>query len=132
MGAPKVDNIEWDEDGWNTVLMEVVDGWALPKANEIADVVNAQVEAVSEAALAQDLSQSPEGYSKKRKMRGKSLSHEAPPDGKRDYMVSVEGSDPLNLRDYRATVITVTNRAKIDNARNQSLIRNLYRAGGDA
>ena len=138
--APKVDNIEWDEAGWDQILTHVVDVWAVPGANTIADVCNEQVEKVSEASLAQELSNPADVSSKsggkavemanRRKRKGKSLSHQGPPDGKRDYMVSVEGSDPLDLKDYRATVITVTNRAKIDNARNNSLVQNLYRAGG--
>lgn len=45
------------------------------------------------------------------------------------YMVSTEGSDPLQLRDYRATVITVTDGAKADNAKNNRLIDNFYQAG---
>jgi hypothetical protein len=45
------------------------------------------------------------------------------------YMVSVEGSDPLQKRDYRATVITVTDAAKADNAKNNRLIDNFYQAG---
>ena len=45
-------------------------------------------------------------------------------------MVSTEGSNPLRLNDYRATVITVSDRAKADNARNHTLVRNLHLGGG--
>ena len=45
-------------------------------------------------------------------------------------MVSAEGSDPLNLKAYRATVIAVTDRAKIDNARSNTLIRLMGTGGG--
>lgn len=45
------------------------------------------------------------------------------------YMVSVEGSNPLQERDYRATVITVSDAAKADNAKNNRLIGNFYQAG---
>ena len=51
---------------------------------------------------------------------------------KRDgYLVSVEGDEPLTQRDYRATVITATYEAQSDNAKNNTLLNNFYRAEGD-
>jgi hypothetical protein len=47
------------------------------------------------------------------------------------YMVSVEGSEALQKRDYRATVITATEDAMYDNAKNNTLVANFYLAGGD-
>lgn len=47
------------------------------------------------------------------------------------FMASVEGSRPLQKRDYRATVITVTEDAKRANAKNNTLVNNFYLAGGD-
>lgn len=47
------------------------------------------------------------------------------------YLVSVEGDDPLTQRDYRATVITATGEAQADNAKNNTLLSNFYRAEGD-
>ncbi|QRY51732.1 hypothetical protein [Mycolicibacterium septicum] len=38
------------------------------------------------------------------------------------YMVSVEGDDPLDKRDYRATVITADAKAMMDNARHDRLV----------
>lgn len=46
------------------------------------------------------------------------------------YMVSVEGSKALRKRDYRATVITATEDAMYDNAKNNTLVENFYLAGG--
>ena len=46
------------------------------------------------------------------------------------YMVSVEGDDDLNSRDYRATVITTNGEAIRDNAEHNRLVQNLHRAGG--
>lgn len=46
------------------------------------------------------------------------------------YMVSVEGDDPLTKRDYRATVITATEDAMYDNARNNRLVTEFHKAGG--
>lgn len=38
------------------------------------------------------------------------------------YMVSVEGDDPLDKRDYRATVITADAKAMMDNAKHDRLV----------
>ena len=130
----KVTNIDFDAAGWDQVLTEVVNKWALPRAEAIAAAANAQVQAQAESLLAQpDTAVEPAGNTyadkvnaerkTKRQRANRKIAHIAPPAGKRDYMVSAEGSDPLNLKDYRATVIAVTDRAKIDNARFNTLIR---------
>ena len=136
----KVDNIEFNAAGWDQVLTEVVNKWAVPRAEAIADAANAQVRAQAEAVLSQDVTVLPAGKTKadkmiaeaktRRRRANKKIAHIEPPEGKRDYMVSVEGSNPLNLNDYRATVITVTDRAKIDNARSNTLIRLMGTGGG--
>ena len=135
----KVNNIEFHNEAWADMLTDVVQAWAVPLAEQIANKANARVEALAEATQAQPDSIAPEGNTPgdkkiaERKMKarraGKRAMHAGPPDGKRDYMVSVEGSNPLNLNDYRATVITVSERAKIDNARNNTLIRFLNGGG---
>ena len=90
--------IEFNAEAWNELLTGVVNSWARPKAETIAAAAN-------QGILASDNLPS------------------ASTEGLRDYMVSTEGSDPLNKGEYRATVITVTNRAKADNARRNTLIR---------
>ena len=135
----KVNNIEFHNEAWADMLTDVVQAWAVPLAERIADKANAHVLAQAEATLAQDSSVAPAGNTKadmavaaakeRRRRANKKIAHIDPPEGKRDYMVSVEGSNPLNLNDYRATVITVTDRAKLDNARNNTLIR-LLGSGG--
>lgn len=47
------------------------------------------------------------------------------------YQVSVQGDDPLTKRDYRATVITTTAEAMVDNAKRNTLIQDFHLAGGD-
>ncbi|AID58828.1 hypothetical protein PBI_GAIA_8 [Mycobacterium phage Gaia] len=42
------------------------------------------------------------------------------------YLVSVEGDDPLNKRDYRATVITASKEAMRDNAKHDRLISEFH------
>ena len=51
--------------------------------------------------------------------------------GREGYKVSTEGDDPLEKRDYRATVITTSAEAIIDNAKHNTLIQNFHLAGGD-
>lgn len=46
------------------------------------------------------------------------------------YMVSVEGDNPLNKRDYSATVITATGDAMYDNQKNNTLVKNFNKAAG--
>ncbi|CKH13828.1 hypothetical protein PXH78_26950 [Mycolicibacterium smegmatis] len=46
------------------------------------------------------------------------------------YKVSVEGDDPLDKRDYRATVITSDVEAILDNQRNNTLVSEFHQAGG--
>lgn len=114
--APKSLVLEWNEAGWDEMLQGIVKSQLEPRARKIADACNKQAEAsTGTGALKSD----------------RAASHAGPPAGKRDYMVDSEGSNPLRLNDYRATVITVSDRAKADNARNHTLVRNLYR-GGDA
>lgn len=47
------------------------------------------------------------------------------------YRVSTEGDEPLSKRGYRATVITAEAESIVDNAENNTLVRNLHLAGGD-
>lgn len=137
----RVDNIKFHAEEWNSMLTDIVNAWAVPRAEQIADAANAHVMAEAAKVLSETPSEYlPEGDTKadavvaaaktKRARRNRKIANVEPPEGKRDYMVSVEGSDPLNLKDYRATVITVTERAKIDNARNNTLIRELGSNGG--
>ncbi|SHU53969.1 hypothetical protein [Mycobacteroides abscessus] len=46
------------------------------------------------------------------------------------YRVSVEGDEKLTKADYRATVITATTQAMRNNAKHNTLVRNLPKAGG--
>lgn len=47
------------------------------------------------------------------------------------YKVSVEGRNPLQKRDFRATVITATEDAMYDNQKNNRLVTEFHRAGGE-
>lgn len=99
--------LEFNETAWDALLTHVVDVWAEPKAEMIAAQANQEI-----------LSATSDG-------RDDPL-----PAGKRDYMVSTEGSRPLQNGDYRATVVTVTNRAKAHNARTNTLVKNFHLGGG--
>ena len=114
--APKSLVLEWDEAGWDELLQGIVKGHLEPRAEKIANACNKAAEASSGTV--------------KGTKSDRIASHSGPPAGKRDYMVSTEGSNPLRLNDYRATVITVSDRAKADNARNHTLVRNLHLGGG--
>lgn len=127
--APKSLVLEWNEAGWNEILTAIVKEQLEPRAEAIATASNRHVESIAGSAALQDNPNDAEGISK-RKKRTRGLLHQGPPEGKRDYMVDSEGSNPLNLNDYRATVISVSERAKIDNARNNTLITFLHLAAG--
>lgn len=138
----KAYNIKFHAEAWDELVTGVVQRWAVPRAEEIADACNEHV--LAEAAKSLQEPESDDSatvyrtnadrvradMAKARARANRRISHIEPPEGKRDYMVSVEGSNPLNLKDYRATVIAVTDRAKIDNARNQTLVRNFHLASG--
>jgi hypothetical protein len=47
------------------------------------------------------------------------------------YKVSVEGDNPLDKRDFRATVITTTPEAMNDNRKHNRLVAELHRAEGE-
>ena len=140
--APRAMNLEFHAEAWDELVTGVVNRWAVPRAEEIADACNEQVRAAAEKALStvetpDTTTDYPTKADKRRaEMRqeriraNRRLAHMEPPEGKRDFMVSVEGSDPLNLRDYRATVIAVTDRAKAENARNNVLVKNFHLASG--
>lgn len=51
--------------------------------------------------------------------------------GGKGYMVSTEGDKPLSKHSYRATCITAGAPAILDNAFNNSLVKNFHLAGGD-
>jgi len=50
--------------------------------------------------------------------------------GEKGYMVSTEGDKPLTKHSYRATCITAGAEAILDNAANNTLIKNFHLAGG--
>lgn len=128
--APKSLVLEWNEAGWDEILTDIVKSQLEPRAERIANAANKHVESMTESEAVQENPDDAAGIAK-RKKRTRALLHEGPPEGKRDYMVDTEGSNPLNLNDYRATVISVSHRAKVDNARNNTLITYLHLAAGE-
>lgn len=128
--APKSLVLEWDEAGWDQLLTGIVKSHLEPRAEKIADACNKHVEAQANSSLSEQDSSFTDPRKQKARRRGRAIMHQEPADGKRDFMVDSEGSNPLNLNDYRATVITVTNRAKLDNARSHTLVANLHLGAG--
>jgi len=47
------------------------------------------------------------------------------------YQVSTQGDDPLDKRDYSATVITADAEAMADNAKHNTLVQEFHKAGGN-
>lgn len=47
------------------------------------------------------------------------------------YRVSTEGDEPLSKNGYRATVITAEAESIVDNAKNNTLVKNFHLAGGE-
>jgi hypothetical protein len=128
--------IEWDEAGWDQLLTGIVKQHLEPRAKKIAAVCNEHVKKQAEDTLAAGDNLPAPNILGSRKANAaevaseRMLAHAGPAEGKDDYMVDTEGSNPLRLNDYRATVITVSERAKADNARNHTLVRNFHLAGG--
>ena len=60
----RINNIEFHEAAWDQMLSGIVDAWAVPRAEGIADKANAHVAAQAEAVLAQPDSVEPEGNTK--------------------------------------------------------------------
>lgn len=97
--------IEWNEEGWDEIARRAVTEVAVPRCQKIADACNADLES-----------------------RGHPSHREGNTPG---YIVGVEGGKPLQRHDYRSTVITKTNEAMVDNAENNTLLRNLNAGEGD-
>lgn len=98
--------IEWDEGGWDEVARLAIEKVAVPRCQAIAEACNSDLEA-----------------------RGHPTHKESDEPG---YIVGVEGGKPLKRHDYRSTVITKTNEAMVDNAQNNTLVKNLHAGEGGA
>jgi hypothetical protein len=102
-------------DGWQKVVEAVVDDVLVPRAEKIADRCNDEMRAEWRSRNPEandDLANVEDGY-----VAG---------------TVSIDGGKSLTKRDYRATVITRTYRAMIDNATFDRLVKNLYLASQTA
>lgn len=93
-------NLKFNESVMDDLAKQAIDKIGVPIMEGVADACNAEV---GEADL---------------------------PEGKKHFMVSVEGDSSLTRRDYRATVIAVTPYAKRHNAKHNTLVRNLSSGGG--
>jgi hypothetical protein len=89
--------IEFNKEGWNNLVKDVVDNECVPRMQNVADACNEQMAERSDRGLNEP-----------------------------GYVVSVVGGKPLEEHDYRATVITGTNQAMFDNAENNTLLQNFY------
>lgn len=97
--------IEWNDEAWDEIAARAITEVAVPRCQAVADASNRDLEA-----------------------RGHPTHKEGDEPG---YIVGVEGGKPLSRHDYRATVITKTNEAMVDNAENNTLLRNLNAGEGD-
>jgi hypothetical protein len=99
-------SFQWNRRGWEEIEKQAVDGWARPKAEQIARACNETLEGPSDSGNeSTEETQNPPGY-----------------------FAGTEGQPGRQLRkgSYRATVITATNEAAADNARNNTLVNHLY------
>ncbi|AER47568.1 neck protein [Mycobacterium phage DS6A] len=95
--------LKFHKGGWNNLVSEVVETEGVDRMKRVADAAN--------EALA----------------RSKYRDNKTP-DG---YRVGTEGDGKqLAKRSFRATVITATPQAMRDNAKNNTLVNEFYRAGG--
>jgi hypothetical protein len=91
--------VEFNHKNWDQMVKEIVENQCVPRMQTVADACNEQMAERSERGLNEP-----------------------------GYVVSVEGGKPLEEHDYRATVITGTNQAMVDNAENNTLLQNFYLA----
>ena len=89
--------LKFHMEGWNDVVREIIDTTAVPMAQDIADACNQEVRGVPTTI------------------------------GHAHFMAGTEGDESLALHDYRATVITATAYAMRQNAKYNTLIRNMSR-----
>lgn len=97
--------IHWNEEAFDEITKRAIEEVAVPRCQAIADASNQALEE-----------------------RGHPTHKDANPPG---YIVGIEGGKPLQRHDYRSTVITKTNEAMVDNAENNTLLRNLNVGEGD-
>jgi hypothetical protein len=93
--------VEINRAGWDQLVKKTIEDVAVPICQTIADACN---EAMDE--------------------RGHPTHKKGNDPG---YIVGIEGGKPLELHDYRSTVITKTNEAMVDNAENNTLLYNLHK-----
>lgn len=93
---------KFNMSAWGELVSEVVDNECVPRAEAIAAACNADS---TSAGDHQDTTTE---------------------DERAGYRVGTEGSKQLEDHSYRATVITATNAAMADNARNNRLVNNFH------
>lgn len=96
-----------DPAGWDAIVKEIVEKQCMPRAEAVAAACNENLQG-SSPATGRD--QHPPGYE-----------------------ASLQGNPSKTLRehDWHATVITATNEAAADNARNNTMVNNFYHAEDD-
>lgn len=99
--------VTFNRKNWDQMVKEIVENECVPRMQNVADACNQQMADRGGSDTDDD-----SGY----------VFNEP------GYVVSVEGGKPLESHDYRATVITATNQAMVDNAQNNSLLQNFYLA----
>ena len=97
--------IHWNEEAFDEITKRAIEEVAVPRCQNIAEACNQDMES-----------------------RGHPSHTQGNPPG---FIVGVEGGKPLQRHDYRSTVITKTNEAMVDNAENNTLVRNLNAGEGD-
>lgn len=97
--------IVWNDEAWDDIAALAIEKVAVPRCQAIAEACNNALEE-----------------------RGHPTHKDSDEPG---YIVGVEGGKPLKRHDYRATVITKTNEAMVDNAENNTLVQNLNAGEGD-
>lgn len=106
-------NFEINTSGWNRIVRDVINDHGVPMMQSVADACNYEL---VKSAMVRGTKRGKARTDANARVRNILAVGKG-------YMVGVEGDDPLQKHDYRATVITASAAAMWHNAKHQTLLK---------